>query len=131
MSAKVHTLDPIHPEIHFTRGANVTVSKRNVRMYEGKLCVSARGALYAITPTGPRVATCDLSAPALIDFGSRKAAREQAQSVAPVVTLAKLGVKRPAKPAVASKPATDDVAELRAQVADLAAMVAAFVTHES
>lgn len=132
MSAKTHTLDTIHPEIHFKRGANVNISKRNVRLYEGKLCVSARGRLYAVTVTGPKTCACDLGAEALLDFGGRKEAREKAQAVAPVATLAKLGIDRPSKSATPAKASANDrIDDLATQVAALSQAMAAFMTHES
>ena len=102
-----HTLNTIYPKVHFVQGSNVNIRKRCVRLYRGQLCVSARGALYSVRPVGPRTCKCDLTTPPLVDFGSRKQARAQAQSVAPVATLAKLRIDRTPKPDAMQK-ANDD-----------------------
>jgi hypothetical protein len=125
-----HQLNIIRPEIRFTCGSSVFTSKRCVRSYElngienGEsrecLCISAWGKLWKITPTGPKTATCDMTAPALVDFGSMQKAHEDAQKVAPVVTLAKLGIKRPPRPNSKTACLEEEVSELRSQIAEMA-----------
>ena len=91
-----HKLDTIRPSITLSSGNDARVVTRAVRMYDGKLCISARKSLFAITVTGAGTATCDLDAPALI------AGVADAQAIAPVCTNAVLGIVRKAKsPAVA------------------------------
>ena len=122
-----HQLDTIHPTIQFMYGSGSYQSKRFVRTYPANgtgepckcLCVSARGKLWKITPTGPRSASCDLTVPALVDFGSRQKAREEAQSIAPVATLAKLGIKRPPRSKSRAAYLEEEVSELRSQIAEM------------
>ncbi len=138
--SKQAMLDTINPEISFRNGANVSVGKRNVRRFNGTLCVSASGKLWAITPTGPKSAIVDKAGPYLHDFGGSKAAMGKvegvpgAQEIAPVVTLASLGIDRPAKPATkAVAPAVDhsaEIAELRESVSVMTQMLAAYMKHE-
>lgn len=131
-----HTLDTISPEITFRNGQTTTVGKRNVRWFNGTLCVSASGKLWPITVTGPRAATVDKAGACLHDFGSSKAAMGKvegvpgAQDLAPVATLASLGVDRPAKGEARTSKAAE-IAALQAQVAELTQIVAAFTAHKS
>ena len=90
-----HKLDTIRPSITLSSGNDARVVTRAVRMYDGKLCISARKSLFAITVTGAGTATCDLDAPALV------AGVADAQAIAPVCTNAVLGIVRKAKSAVA------------------------------
>jgi hypothetical protein len=84
-------------------------------MYDGKLCISARKSLFAITVTGAGTATCDLDSPALV------AGVADAQAIAPVCTNAVLGIVRKAKSAVAP------VAQ--APAPDMSALAAAVVAY--
>ena len=126
-----HQLDTIHPTIRFMYGSGSYQSKRFVRTYPVNgtgepgecLCISARGKLWKINPTGPRSASCDLTAVALVDFGSRQKAREEAQSIAPVATLAKLGIKRPPRPKSKAAYLEEEVSELRSQIAEMTSML--------
>lgn len=129
------SLDTIKPEITMRNGANVKIASRNVRRFNGQLCVSVRGKLVAITVTGPRTAQADLNAPALHDFGSQKAAAGKvegvpsAQEIAPVITLASIGVDRPAKGEARVSKASE-ITELREQVTAMSQMLAAYMTHK-
>ena len=126
-----HQLDTIHPTIRFMYGSGSYQSKRFVRRHPVNgtgescecLCISARGKLWKITPTGPRSASCDLTAVALVDFGSRQKAREEAQRIAPVATLAKLGIKRPPRPKSKAAYLEEEVSELRSQIAEMTSML--------
>lgn len=128
-----HCLDTIRPKIRFKFGKGSYSSKRYVRIYRIDdndngvpiewLCISARGKLWKIVPTGPKSASCDLTAPALVDFGSRQKAREEAQQVAPVATLAKLGIKRPHRPKSKTACLEEEVSELRSQLAEMVSML--------
>jgi hypothetical protein len=123
-----HTLNTIYPTIHFVQGSNVNIRKRCVRLYQGQLCVSARGALYSVKPVGPRTCKCDLTTPPLVNFGSRKHARAQAQSVAPVATLANLGIDRTPKPATRHKANNDRVDPLTKVSKAITQTLAAYTT---
>ena len=128
-----HCLDTIRPKIRFKFGRGSYTSKRYVRIYriggDGNgvphecLCISARGKLWQIVPTGPKSASCDMTAPALVDFGSRQKAREEAQSIAPVATLAKLGITRPPRPKSRTACLEEEVSELRSQIAEMTSML--------
>ena len=126
-----HQLDTIHPTICFMYGSGSYQSKRFVRTYpvngteesDESLCISAQGKLWKITPTGPRSASCDLTVPALVDFGSRQKAREQVQRIAPVATLAKLGIKRPPRPKSKTACLEEEVSELRSQLAEMTSLL--------
>ncbi len=128
-----HCLDTIRPKIRFKFGRGSYTSKRYVRIYriggDGNgvphecLCISARGKLWRIVPTGPKSASCNLTAPALVDFGSRQKAREEAQMLAPVATLAKLGIERPSRPKSKTVCLQEEVSELRSQLAEVTAVL--------
>ena len=101
-----NTLDTIYPTIKFAQGTNINLRKRSVRLYKGQLCVSAGGALYSVEPIGSRTCKCDLATPPLVNFGSPQQARAQVQSVAPVATLARLGIIPAPKPIKTRKKST-------------------------
>jgi hypothetical protein len=121
-----HMLDTIYPKIHFGRGPYVNIRKRSVRLYKGQLCVSAQGALYSVSPVGPRTCKCDLTTPPLVNFGSRKQARAQVQSVAPVATLARLGIIRAPKPIKTRKKSNARIDALEAQINTLSERLASY-----
>lgn len=114
----------IQPLVRFTRsdGSVKAESSRSLRLYDGKLCVKVRSRLMPVERESDRVAIVRLNAKPLADGVA------DAQAVAPVVTLAKLGApnaearakaaKADAKPK-ASAPAQDPTS---AAVAALAGM---------
>lgn len=115
----------IQPLVRFTRsdGSVKAESSRSLRLYDGKLCVKVRSRLMPVERESDRVAIVRLNAKPLADGVA------DAQAVAPVVTLAKLGVpdaetrakaaKPVAKKPTASAPAQDPTS---AAVAALAGM---------
>ena len=111
-----HKLDTIRPSITLSSGNDARVVTRAVRMYDGKLCISARKSLFAITVTGAGTATCDLDASPLVKGVA------DAQAIAPVCTNAVLGIVRKAK-----SPAVAPVAQ--APAPDMSVLAAAVVAY--
>jgi hypothetical protein len=90
----VNELRTIFPKIKFVKGRWTKTGKRAVRLYNGKLCVSACGKLLAVDATGRQTCVCDLSQVPLIDFGSTVEARKKVQAIAPVANFERLGLKK-------------------------------------
>ena len=86
-------LKTVFPTIRFVKNRWSKSSKRAVRIYQGRLCVSVGGKLREIRPTGNSSCVCDLKDPALFDFGSTSEARKFAQAIAPVASFERLGLK--------------------------------------
>lgn len=77
---------------------------------KGVLCVERRGRLLPITVNGPTIASCNLaSAPVAQGY-------TEAQAVAPVATLAQLGIAKAPKEPKAPKPAKAAAAAMAAYV---------------
>ena len=115
----------IQPLCRFVRsdGTVAREGSRSLRLYDGKLCVKVRSRLMPVEREADRVAIVRLNAKPLAD------GVEDAQAIAPVATLAKLGVPdaaarvKAAKP-VAKKPTASEPAQdpTSAAVASLAGM---------